>query len=70
VKTRSRLYPRVRVDTSDVSAVGSAGGVLLTDTVTAASLDAALSTALTPWCKPLAVHDPGQGPCKVSFCAA
>jgi hypothetical protein len=33
---------------------------LLTDTVAAAGLDGALSAALAPWRKPLAVHDPGK----------
>ena len=32
MKKRSRFYPRVRVDTSGVPAVGQAGGVLLTGT--------------------------------------
>nr|WP_308123827.1 IS1380 family transposase [Modestobacter marinus] len=41
-------------------AVGQAGGVLLTETVAAAGLDSALSAALTPWRKPLAIHDPGK----------
>ena len=60
MKKRSRFYPRVQVDTADVPAVGQAGGVLLTDTIAAAGLDAALSSALAPWRKPLAVHDPGK----------
>jgi len=60
VKKRSRFYPRVHVDTAGVAAVGQAGGVLLTDTVTAAGLDTALSAALTRWRKPMAVHDPGK----------
>ncbi len=60
MKKRSRFYPRVQVDTSDVPAVGQAGGVLLTDTVAAAGLDAALSAALGSWRKPLAIHDPGK----------
>jgi hypothetical protein len=60
VKKRSRFYPRVRVDTADIPAVGQAGGVLLTDTVAAAGLDTALSAALAPWRKPLAIHDPGK----------
>jgi len=60
VKKRSRFYPRVRVDTAGVPAVGQAGGVLLTDTVAAAGLDMALSAALARWRKPLAVHDPGK----------
>src|SRR5450756_2408396 len=54
------LYPRVRVDTSATAAVGQAGGVLLTRTVTATGLDRALSAALAGWRKPLAVHDPGK----------
>jgi len=53
-------YPRLRVDTADVAAAGHAGGVLLTETVRAAGLDWALSAALGPWRKPLAVHDPGK----------
>ena len=60
MKKRSRFYPRVRVDTAGVPAVGQAGGVLLVDTVAAAGLDAALSAALAAWRKPLAVHDPGK----------
>ncbi len=54
------LYPRVRVDTSATAAVGQAGGVLLTRTVTATGLDRLLSAALARWRKPLAVHDPGK----------
>jgi len=60
VKQTTRFYPRPKVDTAKVVAVGQAGGVLLTDTVRAAGLDAALSQALTPWRKPFAVHDPGK----------
>ena len=40
------LYPRVRVDTSRTAAVGQAGGVLLTRTVTATGLDRFLSAGL------------------------
>jgi hypothetical protein len=54
------LYPRVRVDTSATAAVGQAGGVLLTRTVTATGLDRFMSAALSRWRKPLAVHDPGK----------
>ncbi len=60
MKKRSRFYPRVQVDTAEVPAVGQAGGVLLTDTVAAAGLDAALSAALSSWRRPLAIHDPGK----------
>ncbi|MHB1010294.1 MAG: IS1380 family transposase [Propionibacteriaceae bacterium] len=54
------LYPRVRVDASATAAVGQAGGVLLTRTVTVTGLDRLLSSALAGWRKPLAVHDPGK----------
>lgn len=54
------LYPRVRVDTSATAAVGQAGGILLTRTVTVTGLDRLLSAALARWRKPLAVHDPGK----------
>jgi Transposase DDE domain group 1 len=54
------LYPRLRVDTSATAAVGQAGGVLLTRTVTATGLDRHLSAALARWRKPLAIHDPGK----------
>lgn len=54
------FYPRLCVDIADVPAIGHAGGVLLTETARAAGVDRALSTALGPWRKPLAVHDPGK----------
>lgn len=53
-------YPRVHVDTAKVSAVGQAGGILLTETIRASGLDRGLSEALDRWRKPLAVHDPGK----------
>ena len=56
------LYPRVRVDTSATAAVGQAGGVLLTRTVTGTGLDRFLSSALAGWRKPLAIHDLGSVP--------
>lgn len=57
---RIGLYPRLRVDTARVAAVGQAGGVLLTETARIAGLDTALSAELARWRKPLAVHDPGK----------
>ena len=57
---RNGLYPRVQVDTAEVSAVGQAGGVLLTETAAVTGLGAELSTALRPWRKPTAVHDPAK----------
>ena len=54
------LCPRVRVDTSATAAIGQAGGVLLTRTVTGTGLDRHLSAALAGWRKRLAIHDPGK----------
>jgi hypothetical protein len=54
------LYPRMKVDTASVPAVGQAGGVLLTETVRASGLDRFLSEGLAPWPKPFATHDPGK----------
>lgn len=57
---RSRFYPRVQVDATESVAVGQAGGVLLTDTVHLAGLALGLPSALAPWRKATAVHDPGK----------
>lgn len=54
------LYPRPHVDVTAVPAVGQAGGVLLTETVRATGLAAELSSALAPWRKQFARHDPGK----------
>ncbi|MFT4157312.1 MAG: IS1380 family transposase [Microbacterium sp.] len=54
------MYPRLDVDTAAVPAVGHAGGVMLTEAARATGLDRGLSEALSPWRKPLAVHDPGK----------
>ena len=59
MKKTTGFYPRLSVDTGGRSAVGQAGGVLLTSTVRAAGLDVALSAALAPW-RPAAVHDPAK----------
>jgi hypothetical protein len=60
VKKRNRLYPSPMVSSGPVSAVGQAGGVLLTETIRAAGLDAGLSAGLARWCRPGAVHDPAK----------
>lgn len=64
------LYPRVRVDTAPVAAVGLAGGVLLTRTVAVTGLDRLLSSVLAGWRKPLAVHDPGKILCDLALSLA
>lgn len=60
MKKRSGFYPVLRVGAAGVNAVGNAGGVLLTSTVRASGLDAALSAALEPWRPANSVHDPGK----------
>jgi hypothetical protein len=60
VRQTTGFYPRLKVDKAKVAAVAQGGGVLLTDTVRAAGLDAGLSAALAPWRRPLAVHDPAK----------
>lgn len=61
------LFPKVHIDTAKVTAVGQAGGVLLTETIRAAGLDQGLSEALSPWRKPSAVHDPGKIICDLAL---
>ncbi len=61
MKNTTGFYPSVRVDTTTrCSAVGQAGGVLLTDTIRLSGLGAGLSSALGRWRKPTAVHDPAK----------
>jgi len=60
VKKITGFYPRVRVYSRGGSAMGHAGGVLLTSTVKAAGLDAGLSAALALWRPASAVHDPAK----------
>lgn len=54
------LYPCVQADTDGTSVVSQAGGVLLVEAARAAGLDRALSAALSPWRRPMAIHDPGK----------
>jgi hypothetical protein len=60
VKKRSRCYPGLAVDGRGSSVVPNAGAVLLLRTAEAVGLDTALSTAVAPWRRPLARHDPGK----------
>jgi hypothetical protein len=53
-------YPSLIVDTTAQRAVSHAGAVLLAATASRIGLDRELSTALRPWMRPLAVHDPGK----------
>jgi len=60
VKKTTGFYPRLVADAAGGSAVGQAGGVLLTRAVRASGLDVALSAELARWRKPAAVHDPAK----------
>jgi hypothetical protein len=60
VKKRSGSYPHLAVDGHGSSVVPNAGAVLLLRTAEAVGLNAALSSALAPWRRPLARHDPGK----------
>ena len=60
MKKSSGRYPCLAVDGTGRKVVSGAGGVLLTRTAMTVELDAALSTALAPWRKPLARHHPGK----------
>jgi len=60
VRDSTGLYPCVRTDAAGSGVVSAAGAVLLIDTIGAAGLDRALSTALSPWRTPTAVHEPAK----------
>lgn len=60
MKKDTGVYPRPHVDTAGTQVVSHAGTVLLTETITMAGLDRALSTELGRWRPRLAVHDPAK----------
>lgn len=60
MKKRIGSHPRVRVEGGGRGVASQAGVVLLLETVGKTGLDAAISTALEPWRKAWAVHDPGK----------
>lgn len=53
-------YPSLEVDGDGSGVVSQAGAVTLLRTAAAVGLNRALSQALAPWRKPLAMHDPGK----------
>ena len=57
---RTAAYPQPRHDAGATRVVGQAGGMLLTKTAVVTGLTHGLSTALAPWRKPFATHDPGK----------
>ena len=54
------LCPRVHVDTAGVGVVSQGGGVALVERARVAGLGRALSSVLSPWRKPMAIHDPAK----------
>ncbi|CAM3163457.1 Transposase DDE domain-containing protein [Prescottella defluvii] len=56
----ARPYPRMSADATGTGVVSHAGTLLLLRTAEKTGLTCALSTALAPWRKPLATHDPGK----------
>jgi hypothetical protein len=60
MRNSTGFYPRLRADATGEKVVSRGGAVLLVETVRKIGLDRALSAALAPWMKPLAVHDPGK----------
>lgn len=54
------LYPSMRVSGDGGGVVSHAGATLLLAAAAKTGLGRELSTALTPWRKPLATHDPGK----------
>ncbi|MDN6331277.1 MAG: transposase, partial [Micrococcaceae bacterium] len=60
MKKSTRFYPDLDVDDAGTGIVSQAGAVLLAETAKAVALPAALSTAMKPWRKPYAIHDPGK----------
>ena len=67
---RSGFYPGVVVDSAARATVSHAGAVVLVETVRRVGLDRSLSQALSPWRKPLAVHDPAKIVCDLAVMLA
>lgn len=60
MKNATGFYPGIKYKKAASGAAGQAGGVVLTETVRAAGLDAGLRAGLAPWRKDTAVHDPAK----------
>ncbi|WP_336885292.1 transposase, partial [Brevibacterium daeguense] len=54
------FYPSNQVDDAGAGIVSQAGAVVLLETIKAVGLDRALRDGLSPWRRPLAVHDPAK----------
>jgi hypothetical protein len=60
VSKSTSLYPSLSVDTTGTGVMSQAGVITLLRTAEKTGLVTGLSSALSPWRKPLATHDPGK----------
>jgi Transposase DDE domain group 1 len=67
---RNGLYPHVHADTGGTGVVSLGGAVALVEAAGVSGLDVALSAALAPWRKRLAIHDPGKVICDLAVALA
>lgn len=63
-------YPSLKVDTTGTAVVSNAGSTLLIETARKTGLRQALSTALSRWRRPTAIHDPGKILCDLAITVA
>lgn len=63
-------YPSLTLDTAGTGIVSHAGAALLLDTIAATGLHQALSTTLSRWRRPTAVHDPAKILCDLTVTLA
>ena len=60
MNNRSGPYPHVNIDAAGSGVVSQAGAVVLLETARVPGLDRELSTAMDPWRRRGARHDPGE----------
>lgn len=63
-------YPSLDLDTAGTNVVSHAGATLLVDTIRTTGLEQALSTALSRWRRPTAIHDPAKILCDLAITLA
>ncbi|WP_169515286.1 transposase [Gordonia shandongensis] len=60
MKNSTVFYPQIQATADGVGIITHGGSVLATGTAEISGLTDALRTALAPWRKPLATHDPAK----------
>jgi DDE family transposase len=63
-------YPSLTLDTAGTGIVSHAGATLLLDTIATTALHQTLSTALSRWRRPTAIHDPAKILCDLAVTLA